>query len=64
MNLLANILFSEAAEIINTNSSHKMRGNSSSSVDRDLRSHVLVGNCSNYIKTLSIFFDHLYRHLT
>ena len=32
-----------------------------SSVDRDLSSHVLVGDS---IKTLSIFSDHLYRHLT
>ena len=35
-----------------------------SSVDCDLSSHVLVGDCSNYIKTLTIDSDHLYRHLT
>ena len=40
-------------------SSHIMCTNSS--VDRDLSSHVLVGDS---IKTLSIFSDHLYRHLT
>ena len=35
-----------------------------SSIDRDLSSHVLIGDCANYIKTLNIDTDHLYRHLT
>ena len=36
---------------------------SNSSLD-DLNNHVLVGDCSNNIKSLLIDSDHLYRHLT
>ena len=36
---------------------------SNSSLD-DLNNHVLIGDCGNYIKSLSIDSDHLYRHLT
>ena len=36
---------------------------SNSSLD-DLNNHVLIGDCSNNIKSLVVDTDHLYRHLT